>query len=850
MSQAKSPATSHAADDITAFPPRGLTYFWFLNDHCPMPEMRRRIGEFAAGGVKSIVLHPREGLLFPYGSEAWFAFIRELTDACVEAGMQVWLYDEDPYPSGSAGGWLVSEHPEWATRGIQRFQADDALKPDELFIFPTGKLLWAGLVSDEAGKGPIDLTNQVGMIRRMWEAAPWNSRWYYPATPLYDCPRTSVTHPEFAMHTPSVPAGYRLVSFVARQIGQESEWGHLADSLNPEATKAFLAFTHDRYAKTLGDRLGSVIPAIFTDEPKFHDSRPYTPGMFEAFQQEFGYDIRPRLEHLFLASPDPQVMLTRLHFRQWCGARFEKAWLKPIADWCKQHKVALVGHISPEDDLVQQAHCLGNLMPLQRHLSLAGIDLIIPAVGDREHPIINVGPVSAVACAQQMNKPGVMSETLGASGDTITGRDAAKILAWQTVMGVGVIVVHAAFQTRLGIRRHDAGPSYGPDSRRWEAMCQTDQALRPFIETVNDSTQIAPVAVVWPIRTFAAESLAWENDDSGRRGEFNELILRCLEKQIGVHIIDEAVLQEARLEKNKLVVGRASYEAILLPSMSMLAAPTLQKLDQAKNAGLRVLSFGEAPKYMQNDRSLEPVESQPWDLGDAANLPDGLPQLETFDEGASVDMRVTRWQVGDGVRTLAMNIGKSTHAVTVAGVALDVKPFEAVAIEEKAGSSSILARFDSQSVAEDAAEPEEISLDGWQYRFDGEQWTSVAFPQATYMLRPLMRNAKEMITFMLSGVSAVGADPVADALEYETTFEWADAGQKPVLSLEPTALQGQVTVNLGPRQWTYRLSDVDVKAIEIDLSEAVKVGTNRISFRFEKPDLNDGIRWPPAIRLM
>ncbi|MBA3686858.1 MAG: hypothetical protein H0W72_16680, partial [Planctomycetes bacterium] len=592
-------------------PVDGLVYFWFLNDHCPLAELRRQIAEFARAKVAAVVLHPRAGLLVPYGGSDWFELIRTLVQDCLAAGVQPWLYDEQPYPSGSAGGWITVERPELAARAMERFVATPEQSADgALFLFPTGKLLWVGAVPPAGSSAaPIELTDRVGTIMRQWEVTPWDSRWYYSTTPLYPCPRSEAAHPEFGLRVPAgaIPAGWSLVAYVARPI-VGSQWGHLADSLNPEATRLFIERTHDRYAASLGDLLGSAVPAIFTDEAKPHTSNAWTPGMFEDFTARYGYDLRPRLEDLFHDHDAARCQLTRLHYRQWRTQRFIDAWIKPVADWCKAHDVMLVGHVSPEDDPLEQVNSLGNLFPIQRHLGLAGFDLILPAVGDARHAVLNVGVTIATSVCQQQGLPGVMSETLGANGPDLTAAMAAKILAWQTLSGVGTIVVHGAFASTLGLRRWDAPPDCGPESIRWQGMGQIQEGLRPFQRLINGGAiQLAPVAILWPIRSFQARYVPWLSEDVGPRRDFYQLLLACLQAQVGVHLLDEEQLASATLRDGRLIIGRASYAALLLPTVAVLSQHSLRRLDELGAAGYPVHAFTDAPRFAQTERGLDPV---------------------------------------------------------------------------------------------------------------------------------------------------------------------------------------------------------------------------------------------------
>ncbi len=167
----------------------GLIYFWALNDECGDAKIDRSIDAFVQGGASAVCLHPRAGLLKPYGGDAWFEFIRRTVDRCAERGLDVWLYDEDPYPSGNAGGRMTMERPEFQAMEIKRFEPSPAAEAKGLYCFPAGTLLWCGLVN-ETTRATTDLTSRVGLVRRKWiKLDPWDSRYYYPATPLYKCPR-------------------------------------------------------------------------------------------------------------------------------------------------------------------------------------------------------------------------------------------------------------------------------------------------------------------------------------------------------------------------------------------------------------------------------------------------------------------------------------------------------------------------------------------------------------------------------------------------------------------------------------------------------------------------------------
>ena len=54
-------------------------------------------------------MHPRVGLETPYLSEEFMDIVRFCTEKGKENGMFSWLYDEDKWPSGYAGGFVTSD---------------------------------------------------------------------------------------------------------------------------------------------------------------------------------------------------------------------------------------------------------------------------------------------------------------------------------------------------------------------------------------------------------------------------------------------------------------------------------------------------------------------------------------------------------------------------------------------------------------------------------------------------------------------------------------------------------------------------------------------------------------------
>ncbi|MFW6152418.1 MAG: hypothetical protein ACOC6C_05530, partial [Verrucomicrobiota bacterium] len=91
--------------------------FWSWNGKLEPEELRRQIRIMHKMGLGGFFMHSRVGLATPYLSEEWFDCVRACIDEAKKLGMKAWLYDEDRWPSGFAGG-IVTRNPAYRGRRL------------------------------------------------------------------------------------------------------------------------------------------------------------------------------------------------------------------------------------------------------------------------------------------------------------------------------------------------------------------------------------------------------------------------------------------------------------------------------------------------------------------------------------------------------------------------------------------------------------------------------------------------------------------------------------------------------------------------------------------------------------
>src|SRR5262249_31994953 len=112
-------------------PPRQYSTgpLWVWNDLLTEEEIRSTLRDLAGQDVKQAWVHPRPGLMTPYLSDDWFHLWRVALREAKRLDMNLWIYDENSYPSGFAGGRVPEVMPQSRGRGLVFRESNLALNP-------------------------------------------------------------------------------------------------------------------------------------------------------------------------------------------------------------------------------------------------------------------------------------------------------------------------------------------------------------------------------------------------------------------------------------------------------------------------------------------------------------------------------------------------------------------------------------------------------------------------------------------------------------------------------------------------------------------------------------------------
>lgn len=566
--------------------------FWAWNAQLSPDELRRQIRFLKSMGLGGFFMHSRVGLATEYLGEEWFECIRACLDEARQNGMLPWLYDEDRWPSGAAGGKVT---------------CDRAMRQRELCMqiidAPSGNFVPTEKDDDvvavfTAVRDPENPNNVSAVIRENGIPQIWKE-------------------------------GRSLLVF-HRVIHGDNSWFNdqaYLDTMNPEAVARFIAVTHEKYRQEIGSEFGKLVPGIFTDEPNYlhnmtGNGTAWTDSLPEIFRKEYAYDLLDHLPELFCNIDRQEFSKARLDYRNLCTRLFTEAFAKLVGQWCAENKLQMTGHVLHEDDLVRQTPISGAVMRFYEHMQAPGIDLLTEHWG-----IFNVAK-QCTSAAHQFGQTRRLTETYGCTGWDFPFAGHKALGDWQYAMGINYRCQHLAWYSMAAEGKRDYPASISYQSPWYKHYSIVEDYFGRLGAALSEGEESRRLLVLHPIES----TFGWLLPSHGRHpfpleAEQELLALTRLTNPILAANIDfdfgdeELMARHASLTPaGDLRVGLASYQSVLLPELRTIRKSTLELLTGFAAQGgfvgyygkppARVdgLESGEAGEAFASFRSLEPAQ--------------------------------------------------------------------------------------------------------------------------------------------------------------------------------------------------------------------------------------------------
>jgi hypothetical protein len=541
--------------------------YWYWDGKITAAETRRQIGEMVKQGVRSAVVFNWAGLEPAYLSEAYWREVGAALDAARSAGLTLNFADEYLWPSGQAWDYaslnrepsrVLQLHPEFRMRRLTCRQ----LNPGTPITLEAEPEAVVAARLDEAGEIDEQSLTLLPSSRHVNWKAPMGNWTIFVYTPI-----------------PAIGDGNVRV-----------------DLLNPAAVRVFIDLVYGEFARRFPQHLGSTIKFFVTDhEGTYGEPLPFTPALWETFQQRHGYDLR---RFLPLADrPAPQAAKVRQDYLDTISHLYATAFVGQITEWCTRHGVQH-GHSDVEESLLMQALWTGDMFSLWRASSAVYIDALV------ERCRMPVDFKEAGSVAHFESRP-FMVENQGLNGcDSFWSLEKARLgtnmcLLW----GVNRLIGNYF--------------EYDPDHISYPPSIFLTQPLWRYFHLYADVARrglfmnaqgrhSASIAIYRPLESSFADGailfkeggrsrFRWDDSMDQTQDYYSALMLELARQGWDYHIVDFHYLPKAEVAGSRLELAGEQFRVLILPPMTHIADASAAQIRRFADAGGLILALGLQP---------------------------------------------------------------------------------------------------------------------------------------------------------------------------------------------------------------------------------------------------------------
>lgn len=545
---------------------------WVWNDQVTHDKIEEQLTSFSENGIKQVFVHPRPGLITVYLSDEWFELWKYAMNKARELNMKIWIYDENSFPSGFAGGHVPAMLPPSADQVV-------GLKMHKYSRLPANQLDNFLIILKKVGNSFANISNAPKNYLDVPGEYYCFSKWYYPqGQGLY--------------------GGFSYVDLLAYGI-----------------TERFNRITMKGYEDAVGDEFGKLVPGIFTDEPNIHASDDpavikFTPVLFRLFTEKYGYQLSNYLPCLFEKTGDWKNV--RHDYYALLLDMFINRWAKPWYAYADSNSLKWTGHywehVWPNPGFGPDA------MAMYAWHQYPGIDMLFNNEKNRPDQFGNTQAVRELnSVANQLGKERTLSETYGAGGWDLSFEDMKRLGDWEYALGVNFMCQHLSYMTLKGARKRDFPQSFSYHTPWWPHYRPLARYFHRLSWALASGEQHNRILVMEPTTTAWMYYSPDEGGDyPGSKGStvtFRETFhafLDTLEKyQVEYDLGCEDIIKDhGRIENGEFIVGNRAYDLVVLPPLfENMEKVTYSLMKTYLDQNGKVISFAGIPTCLEGNRS-------------------------------------------------------------------------------------------------------------------------------------------------------------------------------------------------------------------------------------------------------
>ena len=573
-----------------------LPFYWQQGNHTE--QIPAQIESIYQSGCRAFCVESRTHPEF--GADGWWRDMDLILAEAKKRGMQVWILDDDHFPTGHAAGKIKEQYPHLAPRTLIESHVDfQGPAREATALIRRHKLddeLLAICAFRRTGNGeelcgePIVLTDHVYDDMLCWD----------------------------------VPEGFWRVFYVFASTHFSNE--EYIDMLREESVRVLIDAVYEPHYAHYKDEFGTTLAGFFADEPCFQNhyfandkgfysftatvgqpgvALPWTEDVCAQLAARVGVDPCVYAPLLWFDAADPSVGgELRYAYMDIVTQKYADNFAGQVGKWCEERGVAYIGHIIEDMNAHTRLACsAGHFFRAQQGQHMSGIDIVLhqvmpgfahldtaatcaPGLVDAEFFHNVLGQLGASSAANDPVKRGLaMCEVFGAYGWAEGSPMMKWLIDFLLVRGINRFVPHAFSPS---FPNYDCPPHFGaggkdPQFAGFAAVMDYAQKTAHLFE---GAARVTPAAIL-----YHAEA-EWMNGSAAMLVQ--KPARRLYEAHINYDIVCADHLKTAKVENGTLVTG-GEYRCLVVPYAPRLPAELRQTLNRLAAEGLRIVFVDGRP---------------------------------------------------------------------------------------------------------------------------------------------------------------------------------------------------------------------------------------------------------------
>ncbi|AYG70125.1 MULTISPECIES: carbohydrate-binding protein [unclassified Rhizobium] len=590
--------------------------YWFWHSIPTEEVCLAQLSDFKLKGIGTILIQARLAMSREdYLSPAYLEAYRTAAGIAARLGLKLGIYDDYNWISGHAGGRTVAgrddlreRHLFWSSSGTARGEIS-GIHP------PFTRMMGADIIEWQYEGSVVKwcewtvaaaLLHSSATIESLDEVVDVTAR-----TSIVDSVDAACVY----AFDGTVGDGQMLTVFVSAR----STTSRLINYLLPEAAERFIAVGLDPLIEMLGDLVPDPVSFVFYDQPaagfykwdqirgSLGNSLLFAPSLIGAVSSRTGESFAKALLALVHDVGSATLQLRAGFYAAYSGLMNE-AFFGTLRGWAESRCIELTGHeILPH---ISSWSLNGGFTSIDPRVALAvdffGIDAYRHQTAvDSNNFVAQLAPKIGDSVARSNGRSRCIVETYASAERTPVRAAGQWELTLETMraqairlycLGTRQFLWHGVYQTDG--RDHDPTPfanprfDFGPgiNFEPWwsyhDLFAQETARISAFIEP---ATPRAPMAILYPLQTAFAEGP--RHSHATHIGAWCEGLLA---KRCDFMFVSEADLIKARIDGGRMLVSGLAFDAVILPSVSVLqTGETVRVLNAFSAAGGVVVSSGD-----------------------------------------------------------------------------------------------------------------------------------------------------------------------------------------------------------------------------------------------------------------